>query len=152
MAPDARSRRKGAPPPQPYLIRRRDGQPMALAGLWEHWVGPNGEEVETACIVTTFANGLISALHDRMPVILEPEQFDTWLDCSDEDPSAAARLMRPAAEDVLEFFPIDAALNKASADGPELQVQKGPVERAEHHTAPLVAAAPSRPVQGDLFG
>jgi putative SOS response-associated peptidase YedK len=141
-------RRKGAPPPQPYLIRRRDGQPMALAGLWENWIGPNGEEVDTACIVTTHANGLISALHDRMPVILEPEDFDTWLDCSDENPDAAARLMRPAAEDVLEFFPIDAAINKASADGPQLQAATGAVERAET----VAPARPRGPAQGDLFG
>lgn len=122
-------RKKGGPPPQPYLIRRRDGQPMALAGLWEAWTGPNGEEVETACILTTHANGLISALHDRMPVILEPSEFDTWLDCSDEDTSAASRLMRPAEENVLEFFPVDPALNRVANDGPDLQRPTGPVER-----------------------
>ncbi len=142
-------RKKGAPPPQPFLIRRRDAQPMALAGLWEGWIGPHGEEVDTACIVTTHANGLISALHDRMPVILEPEDFDTWLDCTSDDAEDAARLMRPAAEEVLEFFPVDAALNKVAVDGPEVQVPQGPVERSD-----TVVRRPASmgKAQGDLFG
>ena len=135
---------KGAPPAEPFLIRRQDGNPMAFAGLWETWTGPNGEEVDTACIVTTAANGAISAIHERMPVILEPENFDVWLDCDTEDASAATALMRPAGEDALEFFPISTDVNKVANDTPAIQTPRGPAQRPK--------AAPRGKAQGDLFG
>ncbi len=112
---------KSKRPSIPFLIRRRDANPMALAGLWETWTGPNGEEQDTACIVTTDANGLMSGIHDRMPVILEPENFDLWLDAPGADLQDAVRLMRPADENVLEAFEISTAVNKVANDGPELQ-------------------------------
>jgi putative SOS response-associated peptidase YedK len=121
---------------------------MAIGGLWETWTGPNGEEVDTACIVTTHANGPISAIHHRMPVILEPEHFDTWLDCEAHDADEASLLMRPAENDVLEFWPISTAVNKVVNDGPELMAPVGEIERAE--PKPRQAANP--PAQGDLFG
>jgi putative SOS response-associated peptidase YedK len=65
---------------QPYFVRLKDGGPMAFAGLWESWMGPNGEEVETAAIVTTAASREIAHIHDRMPVIVPPQAFDFWLD------------------------------------------------------------------------
>ena len=140
--------RKGAPPAQPFLFRRRDGAPMAIGGLWETWTGPNGEEVDTACIVTTHANGPISAIHHRMPVILEPEHFDTWLDCEAHDADEASLLMRPADDDVLEFWPISTAVNKVVNDGPELMAPVGEIERVE--PKPKKAVKPA--AQGDLFG
>jgi len=106
----------------PYLIRRRDGAPMALAGLWENWMGPNGEEMETACIVTTTANAVMAPIHDRMPVILEPENFDAWLENDAVDAEEAAALMRPAGEDVLEVFEVSSAVNKVANDSPEVQM------------------------------
>ena len=144
-------RRKGDPAPQPFLFRRADGAPMALAGLWETWAGPTGEEMDTACIVTTGANGTMAAIHDRMPVILEPETFDTWLDCHDEDERAAAALMKPADEDVLEFFEIGAGLNKVANDSPELQRPTGPLVPAGPAPARQERPNPPSP-QGDLFG
>jgi putative SOS response-associated peptidase YedK len=65
---------------RPYFVRLKSGQPMAFAGLWESWMGPNGEEMETAAIVTTVASRSIAHIHDRMPVIVAPEAFDFWLD------------------------------------------------------------------------
>ena len=135
-------KRKGAPPAQPFLIRRRDGAPLALAGLWETWAGPNGEEVDTACIVTTMANGAMAAIHDRMPVILEPESFDIWLDCDDHDTRDAEALMCPAADDVLEFWPISTAVNKVANDDASVQAPTGPVERP----------TPAPVFRADLFG
>ena len=135
-------RRKGTPPSEPFLFRRRDGAPMALAGLWETWAGPNGEEVDTACIVTTTANGSMAAIHDRMPVILEPQDFDMWLDCDAHDADEVTHLMKPAADDVLEFWPISTAVNKVSNDTPDIQVPVGPVERP----------VPTPMIQRDLFG
>lgn len=132
---------RGKQPSIPFLIRRRDANPMALAGLWETWVGPNGEEQDTACIVTTDANGLMSGIHDRMPVILEPEDFDVWLDTDETETAAAAALMRPAGEEVLEAFEIAPLINKVANDGPEVQT---PVPRR-------AAAGPASPPPGRLF-
>src|SRR5262245_7474343 len=64
---------------QPYLIRLRGGEPFAFAGLWEHWER-DGRAVESCTILTTDANGLVKPLHDRMPVILAPQDFALWLD------------------------------------------------------------------------
>ena len=106
---------------RPFLMRRRDGAPLALAGLWERWMGADGSEMETACIVTTGANGTMSAIHDRMPAILEPAQFDAWLDVDGFDAGRAALLARPADEDCLTLTPIGIGVNKFSNDGPEIQ-------------------------------
>src|SRR5206468_583119 len=74
-------RRRGDGPKQPYLIRRRDGAPMGFAGLWETWIDrATGEEITTCTIITCAPNELMADLHDRMPVILDPKDYDTWLD------------------------------------------------------------------------
>jgi putative SOS response-associated peptidase YedK len=137
-------RSRGDPPPQPFLFRRADGNPMALAGLWETWSGPNGEELDTACILTTSANGPMSAIHDRMPVILEPEDFDTWLDSDAHDLKEAGRLLQPAADEVLEFFEIGPGINKVANDSIDLQAPAGPVERP-------TPRQPAARRQADLF-
>jgi putative SOS response-associated peptidase YedK len=136
----------------PFLIRRRDGNPMAFAGLWEAWMGPNGEELETACIVTTDANGVMAAIHDRMPVILEPQDFDTWLDNDDVEVEDAARLMRPADEDVLETFRISTAVNKVANDNPEIQLPAtDAIEEAPQRPARKAAARKPPDDYGTLF-
>ena len=137
---------------EPFLFRRRDGAPLALAGLWETWEGPNGEAVDTACVVTTHANGLMAAVHDRMPVILERDDFDTWLDCDTHDVDDASPLMRPCEDDVLEMWPISTAVNKVSNDGPDIQTRYD--AKAEDHAAPPPpkARAKKPAAQGDLFG
>ncbi len=66
---------------------------VAFAGLWEPWMGPNGEELDTACIVTTAANRTLGSLHDRMPAVIPPEAFDLWLDCANVDAETAAALL-----------------------------------------------------------
>ena len=146
----AGGKRRGAPPAEPFLIRRQDGLPLALAGLWETWTGPNGEEVDTACILTTTANAAISALHDRMPVILEPRDFDCWLDCDQVDADEAGALMQPAAEDVLEFFPIATDVNKVANDNAAVQIARGPIERPRAGAGAAPGAVAK--AQGDLFG
>lgn len=110
---------------QPFLIRRRDGAPMAFAGLFETYSGSDGSEIDTACILTTDANAATVAIHDRMPAIIEPPDFDLWLDPDETAAGAAARLLRPAADDALEFFEISPAVNKATHDGPQLQAPLG---------------------------
>jgi putative SOS response-associated peptidase YedK len=110
---------------QPYYIRPKSGVPLAFGGLWETWTGPNGEELETAAIVTTTANRTLKAIHDRMPVIIPPEQFDLWLGDRDEDTKAATALIKPAPDDLLEAIPVSSGVNRVANDNPEL------MERAE---------------------
>ena len=106
----------------PWAVRRTDGQPMALAGIWEVWRDkeqPDAEPVRSCAIVTTGANELMAPIHDRMPVILERRDWAAWLDPS--TPAAAVEaLMVPAAPGVLEAFPVSTRVNKVTNDGPEL--------------------------------
>jgi putative SOS response-associated peptidase YedK len=104
---------------RPYFVRRKDGAPIAFAGLWENWTGPNGEEVETAAIVTTTASRSISHIHDRMPVIVPPEAFDFWLDPKVDAQSAAA-VISPVPEGEIEAYPVSSAVNRTANDSPML--------------------------------
>ena len=83
---------------QPYFVRAKFGGPIAFAGLWETWMGPNGEELETAAIVTTRANRTLGDIHDRMPVIVPADAFNLWLDCAHVDVETAMTLVAPAPE------------------------------------------------------
>jgi putative SOS response-associated peptidase YedK len=104
----------------PFLLRRAGGGLLAFAGLWETFIDPSGAEIDTACIVTTSANGATVAIHDRMPALIEPENFEAWLD-PDETRPPPLNLLRPASEEAIEFFAISPAVNRASNDGPEIQ-------------------------------
>lgn len=103
---------------QPWYIRRRDGAPLVMAGLWQGWER-EGEALETCAIVTCAANESIARLHHRMPVIVEPEDWPLWLG---EAGHGAARLMRPAPETVLEAWPVHPRVNANRASGPDLIV------------------------------
>lgn len=105
---------------RPFYVRAKSGSPLAFAGLWEVWTGPNGEEVETAAIVTTRANGTLSPIHDRMPVIVPPKAFDLWLNCQEVDATTAAALIAPAPDDFLEAYEISPAVNRTANDSPRL--------------------------------
>ena len=100
---------------QPYAIARRDGSPLAFAGLWEGWRGPDGVTLRTFAILTIAANTLMRTLHERMPVILEPETWEAWL--HDGDP---ASLMRPASDDLLRMWPVSRAVNSVRNNGRDL--------------------------------
>jgi putative SOS response-associated peptidase YedK len=118
-----RGRRK-----QPMFIHRRDGEPMAFAGLWAAWRhanDPGAEWLRTCAIVTTNANDVLAPLHDRMPVVLEHRDWDRWLDPSADDVDALGRMLVPASDDLLVAYPVSTAVNSADNDGPEL------VERVE---------------------
>jgi putative SOS response-associated peptidase YedK len=101
---------------RPFCVRPRDGEPIAFAGLWETWIGPNGEELETAAIITTNASRDLAVLHDRMPVIVPPGAFDFWLDCRNVDAPAATSLLAPAAEGLLDAHEVSSAVNRAAND------------------------------------
>jgi putative SOS response-associated peptidase YedK len=124
---------------RPFFIRPKAGGPMAFAGLWESWMGPNGEEVETMAIITTPANRLLGTIAERMPAILPPEAFDLWLDCANVDALTAAAFILPASEGLLEAYPVSIAVNRTANDGPSL------IEPVAADTAAPPAAAPVAP-------
>ena len=130
---------------QPYLFCRADGTPLALAGLWETWAGPNGEEVDTACIITTEANDATRAVHSRLPAIVEPAAFDLWLEPDESYTEQALALLAPADNEVLNFFAVGPAVNKVAHDGPDIQ-QPLTAQPAPARTAPV-----EPPAQASLF-
>lgn len=106
----------------PYLIRPRNGGLMALAGLWEHWVGADGSELETMAFLTVAANATLAPVHDRMPVILSPDVHSEWLDCRSGRSVEIARLLCAPADEMLETVEISTAVNDVRNEGPALHV------------------------------
>ncbi len=105
-------------PKQPFRIVRADGEPFAFAGLREHWEpkeGAEGEPIRSFTIVVTDANALLKPLHDRMPVILAPEDHETWLK---GDPDEAETLLRPFPAEALSAFAVSTRVNSPRNDDP----------------------------------
>jgi len=105
---------------RPYVVRPKDRGPIAFAGLWECWMGPNGEELETAAIVTTAASPVMHHIHDRMPVIVPPDAFDFWLDCANVDALTAAAVLTAAPDALMEAYEISTVVNRVANDAPDL--------------------------------
>lgn len=100
----------------PWYIFRRDRAPLAFGGVWQDW-GPQEARQPTCAIVTTAASAALARIHNRMPLVLEPDDWPLWLG---EAGHGAARLMQPAGEDALEFYRVGTAVNSNRASGPEL--------------------------------
>jgi len=132
-------------PRRPYFVRSKSGGPIAFAGLWETWSGPNGKEVDTAAIVTTRANRLLAAIHDRMPVIVPAEAFDLWLDCARVDAATAAALITPAPEELLEYYEVSPAVNRVANDSEALIVPAAAAATAAPAQTDHAQAAPAKP-------
>jgi len=105
---------------QPHLIRLKDQDLFALAGVWEGWLGADGSEIETMAILTTAANEDMARLHDRMPVILDRADFDRWLDSRPGTAEGVLDLLKPYAGR-LTLTAVNPKLNDARAEGPDLQ-------------------------------
>lgn len=103
---------------QPYLITRADGEPFCMAGLWEHWQDAVGNDLETCTILTTAANELIGELHDRMPVILDPNQFEFWLEPGNEEVTSLRQLCKPYPAELMMHRPVSTFVNSPKRDGP----------------------------------
>ena len=109
-------------PKQPWLFRRPDHGVFAVAGLHEHLVTADGSEIETACLLTTAANQQVRAVHDRMPVVIARQDFDSWLDLDETRFEAALPLLRPAPDDYFVATAIGTAINSARNEGAALQM------------------------------
>jgi putative SOS response-associated peptidase YedK len=109
---------------QPYAVVRRDGRPMALAGLWAGWKDEDtGEIIRSFTIVTTTANEDVAPIHDRMPVVVPESAWDRWLDPTRTEGRALAELkglLVPADEAWLETYPVSRRVNDVRNDGPDL--------------------------------
>jgi len=132
---------------QPYYITRADGQPLALAGLYATWMGPNGEEIDSVATITVPANGQLSAIHHRMPMILpDAEAQDAWLDVRQVRAREAAQLALPLEDGALRFHPVSTRVNSARDDDPGLIAPVTPEK-----PAPVERKKPENGGQMDLF-
>ena len=109
---------------QPWFIHRADGAPMVFAGLWEVWK-PEGasdedEPLRTCSIITTSANELLARIHDRMPAVISPHDWDLWLDRSVTDPAALRHLLAPADPRQFDMFEVSTAVNSVRNNSGEL--------------------------------
>ncbi|MHB0959871.1 MAG: SOS response-associated peptidase [Pirellulaceae bacterium] len=104
---------------QPYYIQRCDRNPFAFAGLWETWRNEAGAPVETCTIITTNANALTRSIHHRMPVILNHDDYASWLDPGHTDRESLQSLLRPYDSADLEAYPVSTLVNSPRMDSPE---------------------------------
>jgi len=105
-------------PRQPHFIRMQDDQPFAFAGLWESWQGPDDGPIESCTLLTTEPNELVEPIHNRMPVILPPDDYDQWLDPSVQRPEPLAPLLRPFPSDQMIAYPVSTYVNSPTRDDP----------------------------------
>jgi putative SOS response-associated peptidase YedK len=104
----------------PYYIRLKSEKPFAFAGLWEHWQSPDGSEVKSATIITTEPNELTGKIHNRMPVILQKEDFARWLDPAPANAADLQNLLVPYPSNEMIAYPISMAVNAPANDSPEI--------------------------------
>ncbi len=106
----------------PYFIHMKDRKPFAFAGLWDEWQSPDGGAVRTCTIITTEPNELMSTLHNRMPVILNPKDYALWLDPTPQTPEKLVHLIKPFPADAMSAHPVSTLVNKPGNDRPECVV------------------------------
>jgi len=104
----------------PLYIRLKSGQPFAFAGLWDEWHAPDGSQVLSCTIITTEPNSMMQAIHNRMPVILPPEAYTTWLAQGDQKPEALIGLLQPYPTEKMTAYPVSILVNSPNNDSPEL--------------------------------
>jgi putative SOS response-associated peptidase YedK len=104
---------------QPYCITSVDKKPFALAGLYEHWQGPQDEMIDSCTIIVTQAKGEIAAIHDKMPVILSPDNYDAWLDVETKDPVILKPLLLPHEVLDIRLYPVSRQVNSPKNNSPD---------------------------------
>jgi putative SOS response-associated peptidase YedK len=101
---------------RPHHVRLADGELFGLAGLFEAWKSSEGETIGSCTLLTTAANAALRALHDRMPILIDPEHYGGWLDPDLQDPEAILSLIQPSTSDRLRFHPVDFRVNNPRND------------------------------------
>lgn len=104
---------------QPFYFCIDDRQPFGFAGLWEHWEGGDGSVIESCTILTTAANEVLRPIHDRMPVILPPDQYDLWLDSSIQAADRLLPLLKPYEPTQMQAYPVSPKVNSPRYDSPD---------------------------------
>ena len=110
--------KKTADGKQPYYLRLESGDPFGFAGLWESLSMDGGEEMRSATIITTEPNGVAAEIHNRMPVILPPELYDTWLDPDNDDWEELLSMLAPYPAEEMETYPVSKRVNRPANDEP----------------------------------
>jgi putative SOS response-associated peptidase YedK len=140
---------------QPYFIHRADGAPLGFAAVFETWGGPNGEELDTVAIVTAAASEDLADLHDRVPVTIAPEDFDSWLDCRGDEVEAVLSLMVAPRIGEFAWHPVSTRVNRVANDDAQLllpiSAEEMEAEAPKKKVARRAAAAPADDGQGSLF-
>jgi putative SOS response-associated peptidase YedK len=113
---------------QPYCFEVGNAQMFAFAGIWDRWKDPSGNWVKTCSILTTTPNAVTSAVHDRMPVILDPDSYDIWLDPGMRNVTTASELLKPYDVRLMGCYPISTRINHVANDDEECSA---PVELAQ---------------------
>lgn len=114
---------------RPYFIKPQGGGPIAFAGIWEDWMGADGSEMRSMAILTTESDEVVGKVHNRMPVVVDEENFDDWLDCMNVRADEALQIVAKGSRVSFEIEEIDRRVNNPRNDDPEVQ----------------------KPVQGQLF-
>ena len=130
-----------------YLFRRPDRQAFAFAAVWETWNSPDGSEIDTAALINGPANGLMSAIHPRCPVVITPEDMAKWLDPA-TTPDEAQALLKPPPDDLFEMVRIGSTVNKVANDRPEVQEIYVPGEARGPEQNPSLKTRPPKPDGG----
>jgi putative SOS response-associated peptidase YedK len=118
-----RSERKS----QPFFVRRDDGAPFALAGVWERWISSDGEIVESCAILTQPSRPPVDVVHDRMPMVLEPAEWDRWLDPALTDVAGIETMLEPRAPSLVAY-PVSPHVNNPRNDDPACLERQDPVQ------------------------
>ncbi len=125
--PTEQRTKAGKPVKQPFFIRPQDGSVLAMAGLYEIWRDPTRDDDDpqrfrwTCTVLTTSAEDSLGHIHDRMPLLVEPERYAAWLDpTSSSDADDLRRLLVPAAPGRLEAYPVSTEVNSVRNNGPQL--------------------------------
>ena len=103
---------------QPFYIRMEDESPFAFAGLWESW--QNGREIRSCTIITTSPNEVAAQVHNRMPVILHPEDYEIWLDPDFDEREPLTTLLKPFPAEAMEAYPVSRKVNRPANNDPEV--------------------------------
>lgn len=104
----------------PYYIHMQEHRPFAFAGLWDEWLSPDGSQVKTCTIITTTPNLLMSSLHERMPVILDPQDYATWLNPAACQPGELQGLLKAYPAESMAAYPVSRMVNNAKMDSPQM--------------------------------